>query len=234
MKDSKAIAIIPVRAGSKGLPKKNIQLLGGKPLVAWTIEAALNCVSIERVLLSTDSSEIADIGINYGADAPFLRPESLANDSASVEVALSHAMHWLENVEGSFYDIVVLLQATDVFRSANIIPKVVDSLLRDPGLDTALAAKPDFKNYWMRQEGEAKRIWNHKYIPRQVRTPLYREDTGVALASRSHLIKEGVRVGDTVKLIEHEHPGDFIDIHTEFDLWLANVLIESGRAIPNT
>jgi CMP-N,N'-diacetyllegionaminic acid synthase len=234
MKDSKVIAIIPVRSGSKGLTKKNIQLLGGKPLVAWTIEAALNCDSIERVLVTTDSSEIADIGISYGADAPFLRPAPLANDSASIEDALLHAMHWLENIEGSFYDIVVLLQATDVFRSANIISKVVDSLIRDPGLDTALAVKPDFKNYWMCQKGKANRIWNHKYIPRQVRTPLYREDTGVALASRSSVIKRGRRVGDNARLIEHEHPGDFIDIHTEFDLWLANVLIESGRAIPNT
>ena len=76
------IAIIPARGGSKGLPGKNIRPMAGKPLIAWTIEAALNASSISRVILSTDSEEIATIGRNYGAEVPFMRPSELAQDDS--------------------------------------------------------------------------------------------------------------------------------------------------------
>ena len=234
MKQAKTIAIIPARSGSKGLKKKNIQILGGKPLVAWSIEAALACPVIHRVVVSTDSQEFADISLQWGADVPFLRPKPLANDSAKVEEALLHAIDWIEEHEGQSYEIVVLLQATDVFRNKNIVTDVVNALIKDPDLDTAFAAKPDYKNYWKSEGKQVTRLSDHNYIPRQVRTPLYREDTGFALATRTRVIKTGNRVGKHAKIISHENPGDFIDIHTEFDLWLANCLIDSRGLIPNS
>ena len=233
MKKEKVIALIPARSGSKGLENKNIQPLGDKPLMAWTIEAAANCVLIDRTVVTTDSVEFADVARQYGAEAPFLRPYHLADDSAKVEDALVHAINWIEENEGLEYDIVVLLQVTDVFRNRNIIRDVVQALLDDPQLDSAFAVKPDFKNYWERKEHSPSRLRNHNYVPRQIRDPLYREDTGIALASRTHVIKEGNRIGQSVALIVHENPGDFIDIHTEFDLWMANQLISSRGVVPN-
>ena len=233
MKRIKTIAIIPARSGSKGLKRKNIQLLGSKPLVAWTIEAALMCPQIDRVVVSTDSQEFAEISRQWGADVPFLRPAHLSNDSAKVEDAMLHAIEWLEENEGSTYEIVVLLQTTDVFRNATIVSDVVSALVDDPNLDTAFAAKPDYKNYWKDEAGKSVRLSNHNYVPRQARVPLYREDTGVALATRTSVVRTGQRVGGRAKIISHENPGDFIDIHTELDLWLAYVLIRERNIIPN-
>tara|TARA_B100000686_G_scaffold262458_1_gene275826 strand:+ start:546 stop:1292 length:747 start_codon:yes stop_codon:yes gene_type:complete len=231
--DAKVIAIIPARSGSKGLIKKNIQFLGDKPLMAWTIEAAVECDLVDRTVVTTDSLEFAEIARKFGASVPFLRPDELASDSARVEDALIHAVEWIEQHEGIEYDIVVLLQITDVFRNRSIVSDVVKALLDDPDLDSAFAVKPDFKNYWRKNNNDASRISDHRYVPRQVREPLYREDTGVALASRVEVIRRGDRIGRSVQLIEHENPGDFVDIHTELDLWLANQLISQRGVVPN-
>lgn len=233
MHDSKIVALIPARSGSKGLPKKNIQPLGDRPLIAWTIEAALSCNLIHRTVVSTDSTEFADVARQWGADVPFLRPEHLADDSARVEDVMVHALHWMEENEGLEFDILVLLQVTDVFRNRNIVRDVVQALLEDHELDSVFAVKPDFKNYWKISGGRHVRLENHHYVPRQTRQPLYREDTGIALATRTQIIKSGRRIGDAVKLISHENPGDFVDIHTEFDLWIANQLLERRGIVPN-
>ena len=87
--EKKILAIIPARGGSKRLPRKNVLDLAGKPLIAWTIEAALRSKYIERVVVSTDNNEIADISKKYGADVPFMRPDYLATDEAtSIDVVL--------------------------------------------------------------------------------------------------------------------------------------------------
>jgi CMP-N-acetylneuraminic acid synthetase len=231
--NSKVVAIIPARSGSKGLKKKNIRLLGGKPLIAWSIEAASNCGLVDRVLVSTDSQEFADIAIEYGADVPFLRPAQIAGDSAKVEEALVHAVTWLEENEQQYYENVLLLQTTDVFRNRGIVDDVLSTLINNPDLDTVFAAMPDYKNYWEIAGEGIQRMCNHNYIPRQQRNPIYREDTGVALATRVSTIKNGQRVGNKVEIVSHSNKADFIDIHTEFDLWLANVLIDQRGIVPN-
>jgi len=233
MHENKIIALIPARSGSKGLLEKNIQPLGDRPLIAWSIEAALSCELIHRTVVSTDSQKFADVARQWGADVPFLRPEYLADDNARVEDSLIHALNWIEENEGVEYDVLVLLQVTDVFRNRNIVRDVTQALIEDPKLDSAFAVKPDFKNYWKRVDDAHVRLENHDYVPRQIRQPLYREDTGMALATRVPVIKSGRRIGDSVKLIPHENPGDFVDIHTEFDLWLANELLDRRGIIPN-
>ncbi|XQY91546.1 cytidylyltransferase domain-containing protein [Metabacillus sp. HB246100] len=110
------VAIIPARGGSKGLPKKNIKILAGKPLIAHTIDVAIKCKYIDRVLVSTDDIEIANISKAYGAEVPFLRPENLATDEATTIDVLRHAIEFLED---NMTDIkhVVLLQPTSPLRS---------------------------------------------------------------------------------------------------------------------
>lgn len=120
MKNHKILALIPARGGSKGIPGKNIKLLAGKPLIAYTIEAAKNCDSISRVVVSTDSQEIASVAVQYGADVPFLRPAELASDTAMTMDAVIHMIKGLEK-EGETYDYLVLLQPTSPLRNSDDI-----------------------------------------------------------------------------------------------------------------
>ena len=94
------LAVIPARGGSKGLPGKNILPLAGKPLIGWTVEAALSCHAITRTLVTTDSREIADVARQFGAEVPFLRPAELAADDTPGIAPILHAVRWLEDHEG--------------------------------------------------------------------------------------------------------------------------------------
>lgn len=113
----RVLAVIPARGGSKGIPHKNIVDLNGKPLIAYTIEAALQCKYVDRVVVSTDDDEIAEVSKRFGADVPFIRPAYLSTDTAKSIDALLHAVEFCEQREG-VYDIVTLLQATSPFRDA--------------------------------------------------------------------------------------------------------------------
>jgi len=115
------LAIIPARGGSKRLPRKNVLELAGKPLIAWTIEAALNSKYIDRVIVSTDDDEIASISKQYGADVPFMRPLELATDeTASIDVVL----HVLDQLKG--YNDIILLQPTSPLRSSQDIDESIE------------------------------------------------------------------------------------------------------------
>src|SRR6476469_9754502 len=93
----KVLAVIPARGGSKGVPRKNIRLVCGKPLIAYTIETALAAKNVlTRVLVSTDDAEIAEIARRYGAEVPFLRPADLANDTAAMIPVIQHAVRFAE------------------------------------------------------------------------------------------------------------------------------------------
>jgi N-acylneuraminate cytidylyltransferase/CMP-N,N'-diacetyllegionaminic acid synthase len=110
--DGKSVlAIVPARGGSKGLPGKNKRALNGKPLVAWPITAALGAASVDKVLCTTDDAEIRDIALAHGAQAPFLRPEHLASDTASSIEAILHAVDYLA-VLGEHYDYLLVLEPT--------------------------------------------------------------------------------------------------------------------------
>ena len=118
-------AFIFARGGSKGLPGKNIRPLDGKPLIAWSIEHALAVERIDRVIVSTDSDEIASISRQYGAEAPFIRPASLAMDESPEWLAWRHGLEYLKNT-GSFPEILVSVPATAPLRSTIDINKCLD------------------------------------------------------------------------------------------------------------
>jgi len=103
----KIIAIIPARGGSKGLPGKNIIPLGGKPLIAHSIETAKKSKLIERVIVTTDDEEIADVAREYGAEVPFIRPAELAQDDTPPDPVLKHTLQFLEEKEGIKPEIIV-------------------------------------------------------------------------------------------------------------------------------
>ena len=127
LKGGSFIAIIPARRGSKRLPGKNTMNFGGKPLIAWTIQAAIESKYIDRVVVSTDSNQIANLSKKYGADVPYLRPEILACDESSTIDVVLHMLNYLEKI-GEFYDYVVLLQPTSPLRNARDINESIDLL----------------------------------------------------------------------------------------------------------
>lgn len=112
----RVLALVPARSGSKGLPGKNIRRLGGKPLLAWPIAAARAAHCVDRVLLSTDDAHYAQLGVEAGAEAPFLRPAALATDTSPSIDFMLHALDWLE-AQGESYDYLVLLEPTSPLTS---------------------------------------------------------------------------------------------------------------------
>jgi pseudaminic acid cytidylyltransferase len=114
------IAVIPARGGSKRIPQKNIKQFCGKPMIAWSIEAALNSNCFEQVIVSTDDEEIASIARFYGADVPFVRPKSLADDHTGTNPVIEHAIEWLSRQELN-PDFVCLIYATAPFICASDI-----------------------------------------------------------------------------------------------------------------
>jgi len=114
--NKKVLAIIPARGGSKRLPHKNILDLNGKPLIAWTIEAAKKSKIIDKLIVSTDDDKIAEISKQYGAEVPFIRPKHLASDTASSLDVVLHAIHFFKEKEVQF-DYFVLLQPTSPLRT---------------------------------------------------------------------------------------------------------------------
>jgi CMP-N-acetylneuraminic acid synthetase len=112
----KAVAFIFARGGSKGLPGKNIRLLGGKPLIAWSVEHALAVKRIERVIVSTDSEEIAAVAREHGAEVPFIRPAELARDDSPEWLAWHHALNYLRDSTGVLPEVMVSVPATAPLR----------------------------------------------------------------------------------------------------------------------
>ena len=128
---SKVLGIIPARYGSKGLPGKNIKMLCGKPLIAWTIESALSANLLNNVVVSTDSEEIAEISKNFGARVPFIRPDSLARDDSSSISVVKHCVEFLRNKDDETYDLIALLEPTSPLRLINDIDKMINIIKDD-------------------------------------------------------------------------------------------------------
>ena len=123
---SEILGLICARGGSKSIPRKNIALLAGKPMIAWTIEAALKSPSLTRAVVSTDDDEIAEVAKHWGADVPFLRPAELARDDTPGIEPVLHALRWLAEHESYHPDYVMLLQPTSPLRTARHIDEAID------------------------------------------------------------------------------------------------------------
>ena len=145
----KILAIIPARGGSKGLPGKNIKEMLGKPLIAWSIEQGLNSKYIDRLIVSTDEQEIAEIAKKFGADVPFLRPKEIAIDEAKTIDVILHAINFVEK-NHDLYEILVLLEPTSPLRETNDIDNAIEKLLKTKGAESIVGiskvegSHPDF------------------------------------------------------------------------------------------
>lgn len=144
------LAICPARGGSRGIPKKNIKLLGGKPLIQWTLEAARASGLFDKIVLSTDSEEIAEVGRRAGFDVPFLRPADIAGDSAPMLPVIRHALAHYETV-GYVPDVVFLLQPTSPLRRPETLREAA-RLIVEEGFESVVGVTrvPDgFSPYYL-------------------------------------------------------------------------------------
>ena len=132
------LAVIPARGGSKGLPGKNIKRINGKPLIAWTIEAAKKSKYIDRIIVSTDDKKIANISKKYGAEIPFLRPKELATDTAKAIDNYIFTIEELKNREEKYYDEFIILQPTSPLRKAEDIDKAIE-LFKEKNADSVIS-----------------------------------------------------------------------------------------------
>lgn len=139
----KPLVVIPARGGSKGIPDKNIKLLGGKPLIHYTIEAAREVFADEDIIVSTDSERIKEVAEATSLKVPFLRPEHLATDTAGTHEVLLHALEYVEQ-QGKKPDVVVLLQPTSPFRTAQHIREAME--LYHPEIDMVVSVKETKSN----------------------------------------------------------------------------------------
>jgi CMP-N-acetylneuraminic acid synthetase len=140
-----ATAFIFARKGSKGLPGKNIKLFHGKPLIAWAIEQAQKAKKINRVIVSTDSQEISEIALSYGAEVPFLRPKNLSEDSSPERKAWQHALNFLLEEEGKLPDIMISVPATSPLREPSDLDACIEEYLNSE-VDTLLTVMEAARN----------------------------------------------------------------------------------------
>jgi N-acylneuraminate cytidylyltransferase len=218
------LAIIPARGGSKGVPRKNVRPLVGKPLVGWTIEAARNSSTVTRVVVSTDDAEIADVARRHGAET-VMRPAEISGDSASSEAALLHVLEQLEQQEQYRPDLVVFLQCTSPLTTPSDIDGVVTRLLQT-GADSALACVEFHYFLWRPDEqGQAVGV-NHDARRRQLRQerdPQYLEAGSVYVMRTEGFRKARHRFfGKTVlHAVPEEH---CFEIDTQHDFLVADTL----------
>jgi len=139
------VAFIFCRGGSKGLPGKNIRLLGGKPLIAWSIDQARSVKCIDRVIVSTDCEDIAAVARNFGAEVPFIRPTELAQDESSEWLAWRHALSYLYDSTGVFPTSMVSVPATAPLRLPLDIEKCID-LYEEGGVDLVITTTTAHRN----------------------------------------------------------------------------------------
>ena len=228
-KDKESVlGIIPARGGSKGIPKKNICLLADKPLLAYTIEAALNSKTLSKVLVSTDSEEIAKVALSYGAEV-VQRPEELANDKTLVLPVIKHALKQIE--EGFIPDKVVTLQPTSPLRLSSHIDEAVNLLSSewDAVVSISEVQLSPYKMY--HKEGE-KLFPFVQYpdqgMPRQQLPKVYRDSGAIYVTWHHVLVEKNTMRGDNIRAY-YIDPKYAIDIDNMIDLKLAEILLNKRR-----
>ncbi|MCZ7401013.1 MAG: acylneuraminate cytidylyltransferase family protein [Candidatus Methanoperedens sp.] len=229
----KVIAVIPARGGSKGVPRKNIKLLAGKPLIAYTIETALQSKSLDRVIVSTDDEEIAKIARQYGAEVPFMRPKELAGDTVPDLPVFKHALNNLEKSEGYRADLMVNLRPTAPLRTVDDIYNGVNKLINTNADSVRSVCKVEHHPYWMLKvegdrafpliEGE-----EEKYPRRQDLPPIYRLNGAVDVSRRDNIIEKNTLYGKDMRVIIMDQARS-IDIDTEIDFTIAEMIIKGFK-----
>jgi len=231
-KNKTILGLIPARGGSKGLPRKNIKTLLDKPLIAWTIEQALASKYLDRVIVSTDDEEIAEVSKEYGAEVPFLRPEELATDEAKGIDVVLYAIDWMERNDKP-YDLLMLLQPTSPLRTSNDIDKAIELLFQKNAQAIVSVCEVDHHPYWsntLPDDGCMKDFIKPEVTNknRQELPIFYRLNGAIYLAYSDYLKEKRSFLGkDTFAYIMPQRRS--VDIDNEVDFKLAGIVIRENK-----
>tara|TARA_R110000751_G_scaffold179089_4_gene285196 strand:+ start:605 stop:1294 length:690 start_codon:yes stop_codon:yes gene_type:complete len=225
------LIVIPARGGSKGVPGKNIKLLNGKPLIHYTIEAALGIFESKDIYVSTDSLEIKEVAEQTGLKIPFLRPEHLASDTASSRDVILHALEQYKLSNGKEPDVIILLQPTSPFRNQNHIKEAL-SLYKET-LDMVVSVKETNANpyYILFEEDDNKFLKKSKEIKvarRQDVPKVWALNGAVYIINPKSIIEKPI--GDFQKVIKYQMDDRYsIDIDTPLDWEFAEFIAKKNK-----
>ena len=221
------IAIVPIRGGDLETPETGMVSLGGKPLLAYTIDAAKQSRYVRDVVVSTDDDAVARLARDLGAEVPFLRPPELATQDIPLSHVLRHAVTWLDENRDEPVDLVVLLEMTHPLRPQGLIDKVVDVVLTEK-LDSAFAAREERHEFWtFDKSGNLNRLHPHDETARHSLKPLYKEMGGLVTVVHSSVIRTGERLGQRVGVVPVRDCSSLVDLHDPDGLRLAKLLLGS-------
>jgi len=218
IKKASVVAIIPARGGSKGMPRKNISLLGGYHLIAYSIAVAAMSEYVERVFVSTDSEEIAEIARYYGAEVPFLRPAQHSQDNSTDRSFLLHAMHWFKDNNENLPEYWIHLRPTTPFRKTTIVDQAILQIMNNSDATSLRSGHtaPESPFKWFRRDdnGYFKGILNDESmaeyynLPRQAFPVVYIPDGYVDILKASYVLNSeslhGERMLGFVSPVCHE------------------------------
>ncbi len=222
------LAIITARGGSKGVPRKNVLPVGGKPLIAWTIDEAKKSTYLDRIILSSDDDEIIDVAKNHGCEVPFVRPAEMASDTASSVDVVMHAIDGLDEE----YDIIVLLQPTSPLRLVEDIDGCIVSCEQSGG-GCVTVTESDKSPYWSYKVGENNVLDplyanEHTKGRRQELEKTFVLNGAVYAVDRVRFIEEKTFVGDdTLALIMPRERS--VDIDTPLDMEFVRFMMSQNK-----
>jgi len=220
----KVLAVIPARGGSKGIPRKNIRMLAGKPLIAWTINAAKRSRYIDRLIISSEDAEIIEVARRYECEAPFVRPAELAQDATP---GIDPILHAVKEVPG--YDCVLLLQPTSPLRTGKDIDDCIEFFMREQA-ETCVAVTEVGENpYWMHtltKEGRMRQLIGESELVacRQDLPKVFIPNGALYIANVPYLMKHGsFFTPDTAAYVMARSVS--LDLDTEYDFMLAENIL---------
>ena len=225
------LAVIPARGDSKSIPRKNIVNVNGKPLISYTINAALEVDCLTDIVVSTEDPEIAEISKELGAQVPFIRPLNLASDDAQSFPVIEHALHFMEKARGFKYDAILMLQPTSPLRTSKHINDSID-LFNSEECDSVVSIASVGGNHPLRM----KRLEGNKLVnyidqgfwdmrPRQILPDVYIRNGAIYLIRRDVIIEQSQLIG-TMCLGYVMSDIQSVNIDTPIDLMVAELLLK--------
>lgn len=221
------LAIIPARGGSKGIPRKNIIDLAGKPLIAWTIEEAKKSQYIDKLILSSEDEEIINVAKAWGCEVPFVRPRELAEDDTP---GIEPVIHAINNIHEK-YDYVVVLQPTSPLRTVADIDGCIEMCVLERVSSCVSVCETEHSPYWMYtldEQGEIRKLIeiDKSFTRRQDLPKVYRLNGAVYVAQTEVILKEKSFIGADTKgyVMKIEHS---VDIDNQMDLLFCEVLLRN-------
>jgi len=225
----KVLAIIPARGGSKGIPLKNIKNLSGKPLIEYSINAALNSKKIDRIIVSTDNEKIARVSKSLGVEVPFLRPKKISTDSSNTIDLVKHTIKKLENYE-FIPDIITILQPTSPFRTSQMIDKSIDLLIKSNStsiISVSKIKKHPYSSFWFC--GKHLKPFKSdflKFYQRQLFPELFYPTGAIYTFWTSTLKKYNSLYGPRIKPMIINNEIVNLDIDDNFDFFIAEMCMK--------